>query len=66
MSDYNFYYEQKNSEAVVYNSKTKKVTTMKMNDVYKLKRHYSLLVGYEANDVSLIQFASDFLSGLIN
>ena len=60
MSDYNFYYELKNSEAVVYNSKTKKVTTMKVNDVYKLKRHYSLLVGYEANEESLIQFASDF------
>ena len=54
MSDYNFYYELKNSEAVVYNSKTKKVTTMKINDVYKLKRHYSLLVGYEANEESLI------------
>jgi len=66
MSDNNFNYELKYIGAVVYNSKTKTFTEMKMNDVYKLKRHYSLLFEYEANDESLIQFGSDFLYGLIN
>jgi hypothetical protein len=56
----NFYFELSNNKTRVYNYSTNKYTTMTQIDMYKLKKRFSLLVGYEATDDGLKEFAVEF------
>jgi len=56
-----FYYELSNGKARTYNCETKKFKTMNTSDVYKQKKHFSLLKGCEASDEGLKQFVKDFM-----
>lgn len=60
MSEYIFFYELSNNEANTFNYTTKKYKIMQMSDVYKLKKRYSMLAGYEATQEGLLKFATDF------
>ena len=60
LPDINFYYEIKNQEARVFNHTKNKFKTMKMTDVYKLKKRFFVFKGYECSDEGLKQYANDF------
>eukprot|EP01038_Epipyxis_sp_PR26KG_P017274 gene17274-23822_t len=60
--DINFYYEMVNEEARVFNHTKNKFKTMKMTDVYKLKKRFFVFKGYECSDEGLKQYASDFFT----
>lgn len=59
MSEINIFYKMENETARVYNCTTKKFKTMKMTEVYKLKKRYFMFKGYETNNDGLKFYADD-------
>lgn len=60
MSNYIFYFEMGNGKAKTFNYTTNEFKVMLMSNVYKLKKHYFLMAGYEATEDGLNKYAKDF------
>lgn len=59
MRQYYLYYES-NQKYVVYDAKTKQITTMEHADWYKLERKYELMQGFDATHKGLNKFSEKF------
>lgn len=60
MSDYTIYYKQTDGKVRTYNVMTKEFKSIHYIDLFKIKKRYAMLTGYEANDKDMIRFAKDF------
>lgn len=60
MSDYIIYFKQTDGLNRILNPKTKEFKTIDATELYKFKRRYAMLTGYDANDEELIRFSKDF------
>lgn len=60
MTEYITFYETSNGQANTYNYLTQEYKIMSMRDVYKLKKHYHMLAGYEGTKDGLYEFTTDF------
>jgi len=60
MSDYIIYFKQTDGMIRTYNHKSKEFDTIELTKLYKIKKRYAMLTGYEANDDELVRFSKDF------
>ena len=60
MNNYTIYFKQTDGSMRTYNPHTKEFKTMPSNELYKLKKRYAMLTGYNANDDELVRFSRDF------
>jgi hypothetical protein len=60
MNDYIHYFKQTDGLARIYNPFTKEFKTIDLTTLYKTKKRYALLTGYNTNDKGLVKFSEDF------
>lgn len=60
MSDYIHYFKQTDGLVRTYKPLTKEFKTIDLTTLYKIKKRYALLTGYDADDKGLVKFSEDF------
>lgn len=60
MNSYIHYFKQTDGLARTYKPLTKEFKTIDLTTLYKIKKRYALLTGYDADDKGLLKFSEDF------